>query len=466
MSLKAYLLSLLIAACEARSALKQVDSVHKSVLSARGWTNTQRVNSDQKINLEIALTFQNTDKLISQLLDVSDPKSGNYGKWLKKETVDSLVQPSAEANNQVLKWLQDEGVTITNSDGTWIKFQTNIETANKLLAADFQHFERDGVGKIRTTSYSVPEHLLEHIDLIHPTTFFGHTEAFMPHHIPIASEKRQTPPAKPAPPPATPESPDALGCHEMITPACLKEMYNIGSYTPLATSGSKVGFSSFLNQSYIYKDLATFQKTFKVPLQNATKININGAVNDQSPEDAQKAAGEANLDAQNILGIAHGLPIFEFLTGGSPPFIPDLEMPTAADNQNEPYLPYYQYLLSLDDSQVPAVISNSYGEPEQTVPQNYAQRICTMVAQLTARGVTIFESSGDVGVGSYCAKNDGSGNGTFLPQFPSTCPWITSVGGTQAYGPEIAWLDSSGGFSNYWERPKYQQDAVATVSTK
>jgi tripeptidyl-peptidase I len=73
------------------------------------------------------------------------------------------------------------------------------------------------------------------------------------------------------------------------------------------------------------------------------------------------------------------------------------------------------------------------------------------------------ESSGDTGIGSYCRTNDASKKPRFLAEFPSSCPWITSVGGTEAVSPEIAWSDSSGGFSDYFPQPLYQSTAVATV---
>ena len=47
------------------------------------------------------------------------------------------------------------------------------------------------------------------------------------------------------------------------------------------------------------------------------------------------------------------------------PFVPNVDEPTAADNTNEPYLNYYQYLLSQPNSALPNVISNSYGDDEQ-----------------------------------------------------------------------------------------------------
>ena len=49
-----------------------------------------------------------------------------------------------------------------------------------------------------------------------------------------------------------------------------------------------------------------------------------------------------------------------------------------------------------------------------------------------------------------------------MPQFPASCPYITAVGGTQAFKPEVSWSASSGGFSEYFEQPWYQKDAIAT----
>lgn len=46
------------------------------------------------------------------------------------------------------------------------------------------------------------------------------------------------------------------------------------------------------------------------------------------------------------------------------PFVPNIDQPTAADNENEPYVPYYRYLLSQPTESLPQVISNSYGDEE------------------------------------------------------------------------------------------------------
>lgn len=81
--------------------------------------------------------------------------------------------------------------------------------------------------------------------------------------------------------------------------------------------------------------------------------------------------------------------------------------------------------------------------------------------QLGARGVSILFASGDGGVAgsqtTTCSKS-------FLPTFPSGCPFMTSVGATTG-NTETAATFSSGGFSNVFARPSYQTANVATYLT-
>ncbi|KAL9114175.1 MAG: hypothetical protein Q9227_001947 [Pyrenula ochraceoflavens] len=84
-----------------------------------------------------------------------------------------------------------------------------------------------------------------------------------------------------------------------------------------------------------------------------------------------------------------------------------------------------------------------------------------MFAQLGARGVSVIFSSGDTGVGSACQTNDGKNTTRFLPIFPAACPFVTSVGATRYVEPEVAVSFSSGGFSDRFPRPSYQDAAVS-----
>lgn len=87
-------------------------------------------------------------------------------------------------------------------------------------------------------------------------------------------------------------------------------------------------------------------------------------------------------------------------------------------------------------------------------------QLCNAYMQLGVRGTSILFASGDGGV-------SGSQSGrctTFLPTFPSGCPFMTSVGATTGI-TETAATFSSGGFSNVFARPLYQSTAVSTYLT-
>lgn len=171
---------------------------------------------------------------------------------------------------------------------------------------------------------------------------------------------------------------------------------------------------------------------------------------------------EANLDVQYAYPLSYPTPGFYYSTGGRGKLIPDLDQPTAADNQNEPYLDFLHYILALPDWKLPTTLTTSYGEDEQSVPEAYSNMTCSMFAQLGARGVSVLFSSGDTGPGSACQTNDGKNTTRLLPIFPAACPYLTSVGGTYRVQPEIAIAFSSGGFSDRYPRPAYQNAAVTT----
>lgn len=344
-----------------------------------GWMQASAPADESTIILSIGLQQQNLDKLESLIYSVSTPGSASYGKYVEGEHLTALLKPSSEANTAVLAWLQQAGVTNVYSDGEWVKFASTVKTANKLLNTQFKYYESNGVTKLRTTKYSIPDSLVQHVDFITPTTYFGKTTPMAPAMVPNRIKRGADLDAS---------------CSKLITPKCLKELYNVGTYTPLATSGSKIAFGSFLNQSARTADLTLYETANSIPTQLFSVTLINGGVDDQAVD---KNHGEANLDVQNIIGVSHPLPITSYITGGSPPFVPNLDEPTAADNQNEPYLNYYQYLLAQNSSDVPQVITNSYGDDEQTVPFKYATRVCNMIGQLGARGHSILESSGDTG---------------------------------------------------------------------
>jgi tripeptidyl-peptidase I len=325
----------------------------------------------------------------------------------------------------------------------------------------YQH--EDGTLLVRTTSWSLPRHLHDHVSTIQPTTAFLRTK-------PRDTTLKEASEAVSYGPYIPPENTTgiAAACNfSAVTPACLRTLYATINYTPESLAENGVGFTNYLGEISNRSDTAIFLEKFRPEAVAAAyqypQISIAGGPVWNGTNYADTGVGlEANLDTETILGISWPTDLTAWSTGGSPPFQPDETTPT---DTNEPYLVWANYVLAQSD--LPQVISTSYGDDEQTVPYEYASTVCNLFAQLGARGVTLLFSSGDQGVGENgaCISNDGKNTSTFLPAFPASCPYITAVGGTKDY-PEVVAFDpqngfaSGGGFSNYFPRPSYQDEVV------
>jgi len=280
-------------------------AVHEQLAAVpSGWTLVGTPAPSTAITLSISLAQQNLDQLESTLLAISTPGNAKYGQHLDVDDVNALFPPVSDA--AVLSWLQGAGISSIHCNGNTVNFATTVGTANALLNAQFEYYQSGSNKKLRTMQYSIPDNLVDQIDLISPTTYFGKTTSAAA--IPSVTQKEKRAPAS--------QPSVAASCQTSITPSCLKELYSINDYTPDANSGSRIAFSSFLNQSAIYSDLAAFEAYFGIPSQNISVELINGGINDQNLATAQ--FGEADLDVEYIVGISHPLPVLEFITGGSP----------------------------------------------------------------------------------------------------------------------------------------------------
>ncbi|KAI9443991.1 tripeptidyl peptidase A [Lactarius indigo] len=374
------------------------------------------------IPLRIALPQPRFPELERHLMVISDPLHERYGKHLSKEDVEALVAPHASSVRAVHEWLENHGI--------------QEETYHRSPAGDW--VTEFCVWKHTQDGDSLPVHLDEHIELIQPTTAFNR-----------ARGQRTTFHFSPAHDISVPVSGVAVdaSCDMTVTVSCLKQLYNATVYVPQATDKNAIALTGYLDEFSNFSDLQQFYAD-QVPAALNTSFDvvlINGKINQTSFE----AGIEANLDVQFGLGISFPTPDTFYSTGGRPPFIPD---ENTHENTNEPYQDF--------------IISTSYGDDEQTVPVNYARRVCRQFAQFGARGVSLLFSSGDGGVGDgnadpatqtqaqTCFTNDGTNQTKFIPIFPASCPF-----GTDNI-PEVAASFSGGGFSNYFKRPIWQSRAV------
>ncbi|KAI9833598.1 MAG: hypothetical protein M1819_003551 [Sarea resinae] len=419
----------------------------------QGWELVGVPDPLTRLRLRIAVTRPNIEHFEQTVLDISTPGHKKYGRHLTRDELKARLRPTSVATSTILNWLEVGGVPSRDvqDDGEWINFYATVNRAERLLNTTFLRYHNtvEDIERIRTLQYSVPQVIQQHIDMIQPTTRFGQPKA----HRSWVLDKQIIGPAGSG-------LNVSASCNTSITPTCLKELYKFNNYTPDATNGNKLGICGYLKEYAKYGDLEKFLEEYApyAAGHNYTFQSVNGGLNNQT--DTIDDDVEANLDAQYALSLTYPVPATYYSTGGLGELVPDLDQPLPSDDDNEPYLDFLNYILGLDESDLPQTLTTSYGEDEQSVPEPYTRRVCSMFAELGSRGVSVLFSSGDTGCGSACQTNDGKNTTRFLPIFPAACPWVTSVGGTWRVAPEQAISFSSGGFSDRFPRPHYQDAAV------
>ncbi|KAH8990961.1 subtilisin-like protein [Lactarius akahatsu] len=414
------------------------------------WQNLGHPPADTTIDLHIALKAKNENALIDALIEVSSPGHPRQGAHLSREEVAELVAPPSDVLELANAWLEHYGVhpssISTKHGGSWLTLTgVPVSRANGLLSASYQLYQHIGTNEtvLRTLSYGLPAALVEHVQNVAPTTHFGFPRT--PRQEPVmrrsGATREQT--KVPVGDPGTVLS----RRDQYVTPSFLRTFYKTSSYVPLATDRNMLGVAGYLGDWPSPDDLREFMNQYRSDATSATYnvVKIKGGGYDPS-----NPTIEANLNMQYTSAIAYPTPHIFYSTGDF-------------DTQGDGFMYWLDYVLGMWS--VPQTVSTPYGMPEYTVPPDYATYVCNLFARLGVRGVSVLSSSGNDGVGrGNCRFQDGSGNSQvqFRPTFPSTCPWVTSVGGTTGYNPEVAASLSGGGFSVYFPRPSYQNNAVPT----
>jgi tripeptidyl-peptidase-1 len=456
--MKLSFLSLLVGAAVAES-LGSYQVFEQLSEAPTPWTlkTGAQVDGSQRLKLRIHLKNQNMESFHQKVYDVSTPDHPDYGRHLSRVELRDMLAPSQQSYDAVQKWLKEHGLsdkaTIEND---WVIIDGTVGNAAELLQAKYQLFENKASGKVtaRTLVYSLPASLHAHIDMVAPTIKFGSTSAMK------STLKNYPAPATAKPSPGdVHDGLDVVACNTSITPDCLKALYKFKDFRASQQNGNQFILAGFLEEYAQHDDLAQFLGQY-APYANGSDFStilINNGSNLQDNVSGPQQTREANLDIQYGLSLTYPTPTIYTSTGGRPPE----NTPTEADN--EPYLEFLTYLLTLDH--IPQTISISYSDDEWTVPYSYGTTVCNLFAQIAARGTSVMVSSGDGGSGADCHELSNT-TLQYVPAFPASCPFVTAVGATVQVVPEVAVGFSGGGFSNYFARPAYQDVVVNTYLAK
>ncbi|KAF8993521.1 subtilisin-like protein [Cyathus striatus] len=432
----------------------------KRVVEPVDWVRSRRLEADKVLPLRIGLAQQNLHRLEELLLEVAHPESEKYGQHYTPEEIISTFAPTNEATEAVTEWLADVGLSrdrvLPSGNKGWIHVNATVAEIEDLLQTEYHVYTHSsGDEQIGCHSYSVPAHVKDHIDLIRPTVHFNHKplqkrglakrDGFKGlgspsvHEGPKQSGQQIT------------ITPSLANCDQMITPDCLRALYNF-KYKPIATKKNSYGILEFTPQSFLAGDLDMFFSNFSPSLvgvrPQAVLIDGGSALIFNGESDLDLEYAMTLTDPQQITLLQTGdLVEGEILTISRAGFDNWLDAVDASfctfesgdDPEQDGIYPDplpggFKGPESCGIVTPPKTVSVSYLQDESTVTPAFANRQCAEYAKLGMMGTTVFHSSGDNGVagnGGVCLDENGKAGVKFNPGFPASCPFVTAVGATQ-----------------------------------
>ncbi|EEQ28740.1 Tripeptidyl-peptidase sed1 [Microsporum canis] len=497
------------------------------------WQRVSRIDPHAFLPLTIALAQQNLEHAEDYLLSVSDPSSPQYAQYWTAEAVAAKFAPSEPTARKVMSWLNQSGIAPAgvrrSKSGGELYMNITAQEAEKLLHTTFYIYKHQLTNKTLAIceKYSVATFVEKYVDFITTTEQFHHglrrrsfqdPEPRMPsgkspgHYVELADDSFPFPYLSFGSSVGLLKNKilsDSLpsNCDKLITPDCLRALYHIPVRNTSHPDNS-LGIIEFTWVGYLESDLDKFFNIFQPSMVgNRPKFESidGGFIQTLVPSFAFN--GEADLDIEYAMALTHPLNITNYQVGDiwslgnmnnflasldstycsavDPVYDPIYPDPTPAN----PPLPSGYNSSDCGTHKPTKVISISYAYEEGEFSPAYERRQCLEYLKLGLQGVTVVFASGDHGT----ATRDGMCGNTvidsnqisdhepsYVPTFPSTCPYVTSVGGTQVpangsvLDAEVAFdtiitssdgnvssrLTSAGGFSNVFAVPGYQATAT------
>lgn len=250
-----------------------------------------------------------------------------------------------------------------------------------------------------------------------------------------------------------------------LTPSDLEQRYN---FPAGAAEGQQIAIAEF-EGGYFADDLQTFCQKYNVPVPQVTTVPVGAPaltlaqIQQMPPQQRQEelsASIEVNMDVQIVAGLSSEAQIFVYFAPFTEKGWVDLLNQVMSGTPAKPVTLSISWGLAEDDPDWSASARNAI---------NARLQAAAMV------GITVCVSAGDDGSGDQV--NDGHSH----VDFPSSSPFVLSVGGTMLVGApanptEEVWWESpgrrtnngggatGGGVSVFFPRPDWQTVKIASLN--
>jgi len=107
-----------------------------------GWHQDQAPPASKRLRFRIALWQENAFAFEQHVIDISTPGHSEYGQHMNHAELKRMLQPSSDASEAVLGWLESQGVPRVDieDDGDWINFYVPTVEAERILDTRFHYY--------------------------------------------------------------------------------------------------------------------------------------------------------------------------------------------------------------------------------------------------------------------------------------------------------------------------------------
>ncbi|KAK3386302.1 peptidase S8/S53 domain-containing protein [Sordaria brevicollis] len=444
----------------------------------RKWEKREPVSPNTVLPMRIGLKQANLDKGHDLLMDISDPKSPNYGQHLSRQEVVDMFSPDTETVEAVKKWIISSGIPkhrISRSENSqWLQFDAKVTEAEDLLYTTYHIYKHIPTGSktIACDHYHVPLHVRDHVDYITPgiklrpdpakvRNLNRRNQQKRARHVRTQESEKRRRQFRPTYNGMIRTGFDELPplnestCYKYVTPECIRTQYGLPEGTT-ATPGNELGIFESLNDHYVKEDLDAYFSSIYPKIPNGTypiERLIDGAIG--AARTPSEYGTESNLDFQAAWPLiwpqktvlyqtddqyyeknqtdkhtpfkGFWNTFFDALDGSYCTYSAfnqtgdctdasclDPIYPNPFANSSTPASDKYEGPRQCGLYEPTPVISISYGGGEGDLPASYLQCQCSEILKLGLQGITVVMASGDYGVGSY-PGDDGHKNGCAGP---------------------------------------------------
>ena len=389
----------------------------------------------ERLQILVGVKLRNEAQLDQFLIQVNDPGSPNYGKYLTPADFEANYSPDSADVDEVLSFLKDHNMTILQVTPNRTLIHVDATVAQIEAAFQVEMNRYSVVDETGTVSYisnagdpSIPARLANIVEGIVGLNTYAKLKS---NAIENTDELK---------PNANITLPRGLSPQDVATVYDFPNANNKNATTKLTGKGKTLAIATA--HTYDPDDMKEYWKQYNIVRTGKIKnIYINGK--------STTLNSETTLDLQAASSQAPGADILMYMS---------------VDPKFVNFTLTFNQVVTDNDADVMSV---SWGLCETFTGKRQMRLEHKIFKQGAAQGIAMFVASGDYG--AYDCRvppvKDDKGNLVTPPMdvdYPSSDPHITAVGGTTLFDGqgqrilESAWHGSGGGVSDIWKRPSWQ----------